>query len=70
MQDKIDKIEEIICKYGQIDGSHHKAWVIDQVLRIIKDDDYDDFVKDFEYSDCEGKSTEEQQYEWDVRVAP
>lgn len=23
-------------KYGQIDGSHHKTWVLDQVSRILK----------------------------------
>ena len=22
--------------YGQIDGSHHKTWVLDQVVRILK----------------------------------
>jgi len=22
--------------YGQIDGSHHKAWLIDQISRILK----------------------------------
>lgn len=25
-----------ITKYGQVDGSHHKAWVLDQVMRILK----------------------------------
>lgn len=25
-----------IERYGQIDGDHHKAWVIDQVARILK----------------------------------
>ena len=25
-----------IEKYGQIDGDHHKAWVLDQVARILK----------------------------------
>ena len=25
-----------IEEYGQIDGSHHKQWVIDQVARILK----------------------------------
>jgi hypothetical protein len=25
-----------IEKYGQIDGAHHKAWVLDQVSRILK----------------------------------
>jgi hypothetical protein len=24
-----------IAKYGQIDGGHHKAWVLDQVSRIL-----------------------------------
>ena len=23
-------------RYGQIDGAHHKAWVLDQVARILK----------------------------------
>jgi hypothetical protein len=25
-----------VGKYGQIDGSHHKTWVLDQVARILK----------------------------------
>jgi hypothetical protein len=25
-----------IESYGQIDGDHHKAWVLDQVARILK----------------------------------
>jgi len=25
-----------IERYGQIDGDHHKAWVLDQVSRILK----------------------------------
>jgi len=27
---------EWIGMYGQIDGDHHKAWVLDQVARILK----------------------------------
>lgn len=26
---------EFISQYGQIDGDHHKAWVLDQVARIL-----------------------------------
>lgn len=26
-----------IERYGQIDGDHHKAWVLDQVSRILND---------------------------------
>lgn len=25
-----------ISRYGQIDGDHHKAWVLDQVVRCLK----------------------------------
>jgi hypothetical protein len=25
-----------IERYGQIDGDHHKAWVLDQIARILK----------------------------------
>ena len=27
---------EFTERYGQIDGGHHKAWVLDQVARILK----------------------------------
>lgn len=27
---------EYISSYGQIDGAHHKTWVLDQVARILK----------------------------------
>lgn len=28
---------EFIETYGQIDGEHHKAWVLDQVARVLND---------------------------------
>lgn len=28
---------EFIEHYGQIDGEHHKAWVLDQIARIMND---------------------------------
>ena len=27
---------EYIAAYGQIDGAHHKQWLLDQVVRILK----------------------------------
>ena len=27
---------EYITRYGGIDGSHHKQWVLDQTIRILK----------------------------------
>lgn len=31
-----DKAMIFVEKYGGIDGDHHKAWVLDQVSRILK----------------------------------
>lgn len=28
---------EYITRYGQIDGEHHKTWVLDQIARILND---------------------------------
>ncbi len=33
---KIDWMMYYIERYGQIDGEHHKTWVMDQVSRIAK----------------------------------
>lgn len=33
---QIDWALLFIAKYGQIDGSHHKTWVLDQAVRILK----------------------------------
>lgn len=32
----IDWAMYFIGRYGQIDGSHHKTWVLDQVARVLK----------------------------------
>lgn len=31
-----DWVMYYIERYGQIDGSHHKTWVLDQIARILK----------------------------------
>lgn len=44
----VDRVEialGIIRAHGQTDGSHHKAWVIDQVTRALTGKDYDRWVK-------------------------
>lgn len=33
-----------IKQYGAIDGGHHKAWLIDQILRSLLEDGYDAFI--------------------------
>jgi len=34
-KERIDKALEYIVRYGWNDGDHHKAWVIDQVVRAL-----------------------------------
>ena len=41
---KIIKAVKLAAAYGQIDGGHHKAWVIDQMLRVLLGRDYKGFV--------------------------
>lgn len=37
---------KFIFKSGQVDGAHHKAWVIDQITRVLSSD-YKAFVSDY-----------------------
>lgn len=55
-----ENIVPFILNYT-VDGSHHKQWVLDQVLRMILQDDYDKVIKDFENNG---------EYEWETGVAP
>lgn len=67
--EKIKKAIEIGFNYGSVDGSHHKMWVIDQMLRILAEEKYEDLVKDF--SNPFGIEEEDLLfYEWDCGIAP
>lgn len=56
---------ELARNYGQIDGSHHKAWVIDQMCRTLLGDEYEAWISDFKKGE-DGPET----YSWDVGIAP
>lgn len=51
----------IIEQHAYIDGAHHKQWVLDQVIRQLKEKDYDQWAKTYEY--LSGG-------EWDKGIAP
>ncbi len=55
----------IALEFGGNDGSHHKAWVIDQMVRHLTGDGYEEWVKDAKAGE-DGPDT----YEWDVGIAP
>ena len=57
----IDRVVQLAYQYAQIDGGHHKMWVIDQMIRILLRSKYDNFVKEYE---------EDGEYEWNIGIAP
>lgn len=63
----IDEVLQIAYQYGQIDGEHHKTWVIDQMVRKLcgNEKKYKKWVKEFEKGE-DGPKT----YEWDEGIAP
>ena len=65
-QKKIDEATRFILQWGGVDGGHHKQWTLDQVLRILAEDKYDDLVEESKERDEDGEA----QYEWDEGIAP
>jgi hypothetical protein len=55
----------IAIRFGGIAGDHHKAWVIDQMVRKLAGDDYEQIVKDAK-NGADGPDT----YSWDEGIAP
>ena len=58
--DKAQKALELIEEWGSIDGSHHKQWVFDQLVRILSDD-YERWVEEWNEGGI---------YAWDEGRAP
>lgn len=46
IQDNVNKSLELIRNYGSTDGSHHKDWVLDQVVRSLTGDGYAKWVEE------------------------
>lgn len=51
--------------FGQDDGAHHKAWVIDQMIRALTRSSYEAWVAAYRNGE-DGPDT----YEWDEGIAP
>lgn len=56
-----NKAIDIAYEYSQIDGEHHKTWCIDQIVRALTDDNYNEFVKEYENNG---------EYKWNIGIAP
>lgn len=65
MAKTMQKAIDLGTEYGGIDGAHHKAWVIDQMIRILAGDQYDEVIA----KACDG-SEGPNTYYWDHGIAP
>ena len=73
---RIENALRIAGIVGQVEGDHHKAWVIDQMVRALcgcmeytdgsfaSNQEYRDWIEHYCYVDGE------QEYEWDTGIAP
>lgn len=57
---------EKIYRYGQIDGGHHKMWVLDQVVRALMGEDYAEWVAEYEGD----PDDDADHYFWDEGICP
>ncbi len=55
----------IAAMYGQIDGTHHRAWVIDQMTRALLGAGYDAWIANYRSGE-DGPHT----YGWDEGIMP
>lgn len=66
LESKIVSALDVAYKYSQIDGAHHKAWSIDQLVRALTGDNYDKWVAEY----CAGKDGSMDDYIWDIGIPP
>ena len=55
--ERMESACEVAYDYAQIEGDHHRMWVIDQMLRALLRDDYEQWIAVYEHP-------------WDVGIAP
>ena len=65
LEENVAEALELAFNYAQLDGDHHKAWVIDQMVRSLLGDDYEGWITTYESGE-DGPYT----YSWDIGIAP
>lgn len=64
-KDNPEEALRILIRYGSIDGEHHKMWAIDQAVRALAGEFYDELI-----AAANGGEDGPETYEWNVGVAP
>ncbi|MEP8849289.1 hypothetical protein EXW94_26275 [Enterobacter sp. JMULE2] len=64
-QQRIDRAISLACQWGGTDELHHLQWVVDQMVRELAGDRYDQIVADAIAGE-NGPNT----YKWNTGIAP
>lgn len=72
LEERASAAIQLAHSYAQIDDSHHKMWVIDQMLRQLLGENYDEWVAGYETceEDCKQTNIFQHCYTWDVGIPP
>lgn len=65
LQRRIERALNVARSYGGIEGDHHRAWTIDQMVRRLTGERYQTWVRDQKAGE-DGPET----YSWDEGIAP
>ena len=65
MEENVAKALEVALRFGGIDGDHHKAWVIDQMVRSLLGNGYEAWVVESKDGD-DGPDS----YTWEQGMPP
>lgn len=65
-KERINKALEVAFQYAGYDGSPHKMWVIDQMIRALTGENYNEWIEHW----CNPHEEDPETYEWDVGIAP
>lgn len=55
-RDDAAQLLELIFRYGQSDEPKHKAWIIDQTVRVLTGERYEEFVDVYSFEEDFGHS--------------
>ena len=65
LTDRINEALNLAIQYGGIDGDHHKAWVIDGIVRALAGEEYSRVVAEA----CSGEDSPSTD-DWDIGTSP
>jgi hypothetical protein len=65
MDEKTKDVLYLLAEFGGIDGAHHKQWLLDQIARVLLEDNYSAWVAEYNQGQ-EGPNASS----WDEGIAP